>query len=842
MTTTRPASTDRPPYGLAALTTAVVLTIYVLTVAPTTQFWDTSEYIAAAKGLGIPHPPGNPLFVIMAHVWGYLPLGASYALRINLFSAVMSALGSGFLFLVIERWLRPVIAERWPRIAVAFAGVLVGATAFTVWNQSVVNEKVYTVSLCSIALILWLTVRWGDLTEGEHRDGLLILIAYFLALTSTNHMMGVLVAPAVGLYVLATDWRQVLRPWVVLLGLLLALAVSNQWALVINGPAAARALVILLVVGAFAYVAWREPVEFRQPALYLAILAVVIGISLNVTFLPIRAAQFPAINEGEPTNWLALWSVLAREQYQKPPVTHRMADFPSQLQNYLQYFGWQFGRDWGEPVRRGLAVVFGALGLSGMIVQWRKDRRAALAMTGLMFTVTLLLIFYLNFKYGFSIRPNEQGLDHEVRERDYFYIVSFLLWGVWVALGLGALFASLQQTLRTRLTPRAAWLGAAPVLLLAVVPLAGNRLTASRAGETLARDFAYDMLQSVAPYAILITAGDNDLFPLWHAQEVEGIRRDVVLVNQSLMNTDWHVRQILRRPVYPFDVEHAVGPWRGTNRRGSDQAGPQPQHGRGGLAPTRVPDRPPQLVPVRRRDRDARARRVRAADPGHPDADPRQPRHTADLLRPHHRGHRRSARPDAVPRQPGLRAPAHAQAGHRERQRHVHPAAGVGRSQALRGAAVRRVPSRERRPRAPARLDRHAVGEHPHAVLRDVRPVRRDPEAGGGQHEAGGGAARESLERLRATHADEHQLPGTLAARTQPVAAADSAAPRAVGPGADGGEPHPGRRGPLARLAGVCAAPAVLARERRRRGVQRAAHTRGAAGGQRVAYSVQRAG
>lgn len=563
MTTTRPASTDRPPYGLAALTTAVVLTIYVLTVAPTTQFWDTSEYIAAAKGLGIPHPPGNPLFVIMAHVWGYLPLGASYALRINLFSAVMSALGSGFLFLVIERWLRPVIAERWPRIAVAFAGVLVGATAFTVWNQSVVNEKVYTVSLCSIALILWLTVRWGDLTEGEHRDGLLILIAYFLALTSTNHMMGVLVAPAVGLYVLATDWRQVLRPWVVLLGLLLALAVSNQWALVINGPAGARALVILLVVGAFAYVAWREPVEFRQPALYLAILAVVIGISLNVTFLPIRAAQFPAINEGEPTNWLALWSVLSREQYQKPPVTHRMADFPSQLQNYLQYFGWQFGRDWGEPVRRGLAVVFGALGLSGMIVQWRKDRRAALAMTGLMFTVTLLLIFYLNFKYGFSIRPNEQGLDHEVRERDYFYIVSFLLWGVWVALGLGALFASLQQTLRTRLTPRAAWLGAAPVLLLAVVPLAGNRLTASRAGETLARDFAYDMLQSVAPYAILITAGDNDLFPLWHAQEVEGIRRDVVLVNQSLMNTDWHVRQILRRPVYPFDVEHAVGPWRG---------------------------------------------------------------------------------------------------------------------------------------------------------------------------------------------------------------------------------------------------------------------------------------
>jgi hypothetical protein len=561
MTTTRSLTTDRPPYGLAALAAAIVLTLYVLTIAPTTQFWDTSEYIAAAKGLGIPHPPGNPLFVILAHVWGYLPLAAGYALRINLLSAVMSAGASGFLFLVTERWLRPVLPQRWPRIAATFAGIVVGATAFTVWNQSVVNEKVYTVSLFSIGLILWLTVRWGDLAESQHRDGLLILIAYFLALTSTNHMMGVLVAPAVGLYVLATDWRQALRPWVVLLGVLLALAVSNAWAVVVNGPPAARVLVILLVAGAFVYVAWREPVEFRQPALYLAILAVVIGISLNVTFLPIRAAQFPAINEGEPTNWHALWSVLSREQYQKPPVTHRMADFPSQIGNYLQYFSWQWGRDWSAPIRRGLAVLFGGLGLFGMGVQWRKDRRAAWAMTGLMLTVTLLLIYYLNFRYGFSYRPGEH-LDREVRERDYFYVVSFLLWGVWSGIGLGTLFGGAAEALRTRLTARGAWLAASPILLFAAIPLVGNHLTASRAHETLARDFAYDMLQSVAPYSILITAGDNDLFPLWFAQEVEGVRRDVVLVNQSLMNTDWHIRQTLRRPVYPFDLEHAVGPWK----------------------------------------------------------------------------------------------------------------------------------------------------------------------------------------------------------------------------------------------------------------------------------------
>src|SRR5690606_11987686 len=84
-----------PPYRWAALCFAAVLAIYYATLAPTTAFWDTSEYIAAAKVLGIPHPPGNPLFTLMAHAWGLLPLAAEYAKRINLFAAVTSALAPG---------------------------------------------------------------------------------------------------------------------------------------------------------------------------------------------------------------------------------------------------------------------------------------------------------------------------------------------------------------------------------------------------------------------------------------------------------------------------------------------------------------------------------------------------------------------------------------------------------------------------------------------------------------------------------------------------------------------------------------------------------------------------
>src|SRR2546427_3442331 len=157
-------------------------------------------------------PPGSPLFVILAHAWGMLPLGVDYARRINLFAATTSAVAAGLWFLIGERWLRSMVSAAGRRRLVAATGAVVGATAFTVWNQSVVNEKVYTLSVLTIALVLWLAVRWADRPVSTRRDHHLVLIVYLLALTSTNHLMGVLAAPAVVAYVLLTDWRALCRP------------------------------------------------------------------------------------------------------------------------------------------------------------------------------------------------------------------------------------------------------------------------------------------------------------------------------------------------------------------------------------------------------------------------------------------------------------------------------------------------------------------------------------------------------------------------------------------------------------------------------------------------------
>src|SRR5207247_11042493 len=103
-------------------------------------------------------------------------------------------------------------------------------------------------------------------------------------------------------------------------------------------------------------------------------------------------------------------------------------------------------------------------------------------MTTLLLTLTLALVFYLNFRWGFSQPYQVAGLEHEVRERDYFFIASFALWGVWVGVGLAAVMEWIEEELRARQPAVGGrWALAPPVRLPALVPPAGNGVTGSRA-------------------------------------------------------------------------------------------------------------------------------------------------------------------------------------------------------------------------------------------------------------------------------------------------------------------------------------------------------------------------
>ncbi len=524
----------RPSYLAASIAGGLVLLLYIITLGPSTAMWDTSEYIAAAHIMGLPHPPGNPFFVILGRFFGILPIAPTVAMRVNLLAAICSAVSAMMWFLITERVLVSWFSARWQRIVGGSLAALIGATAFTVWSQSVVNEKVYTVALVGVALISWFTVRWCDDPDGPKADSLLVLIAYILGLGYSNHMAGFLAAPAVGVAVL------IRRP-----------ATLLRWKL------------LLACFG-----------------------AVVIGLTPFAT-QPIRAAYQPAINEGEPTaclhglevsctfskgTWDAFMYNFNREQYGKPPVTERNVPFTAQVGMWWTYFKWQWIRDpYGEHVaaQAVMAALFLVLGLFGGWVHWKRDRQSFWYFGPLMFTMTLLLIYYLNFKYGASQSPElGDAVDREVRDRDYFYLWSFSAWSVWAALGLVFVWESIaaligsetiklgKQTLE--LPKKRSWAIASPILLVACVPLVANWDASTRRNDVTTSSFAHDLLNSVEPYGILVTVGDNDTFPLWYAQEVEGIRRDVIVANTSLLNTDWYTRQLIRNPVRDYD--EASGP------------------------------------------------------------------------------------------------------------------------------------------------------------------------------------------------------------------------------------------------------------------------------------------
>jgi hypothetical protein len=527
-----------PSYKAALIAAVLIFILYCLTLSPSAWMWDTGEYMAAAKVLGLPHPPGNPFFMLVAHVFGELPLPGGYAQHINIMAAFASAASAGFWFLVTERILSGWLPKSWQRITGAALGTLIGATAFTVWNQSVVNEKVYTMTLLFFTAVSWLMISWTDDPEGPKANKRLLLVAYLLGLGYANHPAGFLAMPAVGVAILVRRWQTLL-----------------DWRLLVKG-----ALVLILGLTPFIYE-------------------------------PIRAAYFPPLNEGEPTACVTkieasctfseltkqrLMDNINREQYGKKLT--RGAPYSAQVGMWWLYFKWQWLRDaYNESaaLQAILAVLFLTLGLLGGYVHYQRDRRTFWYFGPLMFTLTLALIYYMNFKYGWSQAP-ELGdtVEREVRDRDYFYIWSYSAWGVWAALGLVYIWQSIAEVLdrdpeeahdTAGYATKRSWLLATPILLIACVPLVGNWKTASHRGDTFAADWGADMLNSVEPYGILITNGDNDTFPLWYAQEVEGVRQDVLVLVTSYLNTDWFIRQMIRRPVREYDAAKGPAIYRGTN-------------------------------------------------------------------------------------------------------------------------------------------------------------------------------------------------------------------------------------------------------------------------------------
>ena len=193
------------------------------------------------------------------------------------------------------------------------------------------------------------------------------------------------------------------------------------------------------------------------------------------------------------------------------------------------------------------------LGIIGMYYQYKKDKKDSL--------ITGLLFFFTGF--AICLYLNQAG--NQPRERDYAYVGSFYAFAIWIGLGVLYIKDLFQQFIQNK---QMAGIAAGAVCFLAVPALMASQEwdDHDRSQKTLARDLATDYLESCAPNAILVSFGDNDTYPLWYAQEVEGIRKDVRVINSSLLGTDWYINE-LRYKVNESDPIDAI--WTAAQIEGS---------------------------------------------------------------------------------------------------------------------------------------------------------------------------------------------------------------------------------------------------------------------------------
>ena len=139
---------------------------------------------------------------------------------------------------------------------------------------------------------------------------------------------------------------------------------------------------------------------------------------------------------------------------------------------------------------------------------------------------------------------------YQPRERDYAYAGSFYAFSIWIGLGVLFIYSLIMKFLNNKLAAVSATI--ISLLLVPTLMATENWDDHDRSARYSAHDFAYDYLQSCAPNALLFTFGDNDTFPLWYIQEVEGVRTDVRIVNMSLLSTDWYINQ-MKQKAYDSD-------------------------------------------------------------------------------------------------------------------------------------------------------------------------------------------------------------------------------------------------------------------------------------------------
>ncbi len=645
--------------------------VYTMTMESTASLWDCGEFISAAYKQQVVHPPGAPLFLMIARMFTIIPqmMGKPewIAASVNFMSALASGLSMMFLFWITTYMARKILYRNdtnytqtgiWLMLGAGLIAALTGTFLDTVWF-SAVEAEVYSLSLLFTAVVVWAICKWESIAHEPYADRWLVFIAFLMGCSIFVHWLNMLTIPALGLtyYFKRYDpptFKGIIATLAISVGILLAMLsvvitgivdvmagveifMVNTLGMPFNTGLIVSVLgLIALIVGSLFFARKRN-----MPVLFNVILAftfIMIGFS-TITTVPIRSNAGTSIDMNSPRDLVTLASYLHREQYGSRPlitgyyyndkptgvnyngnrykkgkekyeVVGRKFDYefgrsskklfprihsrdhvrlyerwlglkkgekPSGIDNlwffikyqinhmYIRYFMWNFvGRQtdqqgtvdrkygnwisgvpflenpriasqsnlpahWKDhPYRNTFFYIPFLIGLLGLVFQFRNDKRR--------FGIVMLL--FLMTGVALTVYGNSPPI--EPRERDYIFAASFWTFSIWIGLGMMAIYSMLAKALKGTTGVAAAF---AICLIVPIMMGFQGWDEHDRSGRYTARDFAANYLNSCAPNAIIFTQGDNDTYPLWYAQEVEGIRPDIHVVNLSLLGVDWYINQ-----------------------------------------------------------------------------------------------------------------------------------------------------------------------------------------------------------------------------------------------------------------------------------------------------------
>lgn len=474
--------------------------IYLATLAPSITWQhdgaDGGDLTAAAYTLGIPHPTGYPLYVLLAKLFTFLPWG-DIAYRVNLMSAFFAAATVPLVYLASSALLAPTVemgkglmlseAQGWSDKIVALVASVTAALAFAFshvfWSQAVIAE-VYTLNAFFVALIIYMLSYGARIRTFSNSFRLFYPLAFLYGLSLGNHLSMLLLFPA-GLFL---AWRGELH----------------------------RSLKPkTLIVGS---------------AFFL------LGLSVYL-YLPLRAAQHPSINWGDPHTWPGFtWLVSARLYRQfvfALPWDYVAARLSAWSALLVQQFGW-----WG---------LF--LSLIGLWFWWNENRT------------------FSGFSVIFVATNSIYAIGYNTTDSYVYLIPSFLTIALWLVKGIHSALVALRELLPFDNTQHRSgilrtWVNLIPyaLLLLPLYSLVDNYKTLDLSLDRTAFNYGTEVLSALPANTIILTDTDPHTFALWYFHYAEGVRPDVAVLNATLLHYDWY--QEGTRRLYP----HLVIPSTGSER------------------------------------------------------------------------------------------------------------------------------------------------------------------------------------------------------------------------------------------------------------------------------------